>query len=295
MMQSKNFKGGALMFIVAMFMSIDAMIIRVLAGEIHPFFIVFTRAVFGLLILLPWLIQKPAILKTSGHKLHILRASIKLVGLSALFFALANASLSAVTTISFAAPFFVMLGAWVFFSEKLHPSRIIALLIGFSGVVVVLQPGHNDINIALVLAVFSALAIATIQLILKYQGQKENADTIVAWNLIVTVPLALIPAMWAWNNPTAFQWFLLALQGANGALAQFLGARAFQLSDASLIAPIDFVRLPMVGFGAFLLFQEVPSLSTWYGAIIIFIAFLVLTYGSRKNSNNSPSKFSNSN
>ena len=92
----------------------------------------------------------------------------------------------------------------------------------------------------------------------------------------------------------AFQWFLLALQGANGALAQFLGARAFQLSDASLIAPIDFVRLPMVGFGAFLLFQEVPSLSTWYGAIIIFIAFLVLTYGSRKNSNNSPSKFSNS-
>ncbi len=127
-------------------------------------------------------------------------------------------------------------------------------------------------NLALFSAVLSAIAIASIQLILKYQGQKENANTIVVWNLIVTIPLALLPALWAWSQPTNFQWFLLAIQGVNGALAQFLGARAFQLADASLIAPIDFVRLPMVGILAYLIFQEVPKHSTWYGAFVIFFS-----------------------
>ena len=280
---SRNFKGIFLMFLVAVFMTIDALIIRVLAGEIHPFFIVFTRAAFGLLVCLPWLLRKPQILKTSGLGLHITRAIIKLLGLVTLFYALANSSLATVTTITFATPFFVVLGAWIFFSERLYINRFCALIIGFAGVFIVLQPNDSAMNLALFSAVLSAIAIASIQLILKYQGQKENANTIVVWNLIVTIPLALLPALWAWSEPTNFQWFLLAIQGVNGALAQFLGARAFQLADASLIAPIDFVRLPMVGILAYLIFQEVPNHSTWYGAFVIFLAFLILTYGNRKN------------
>ncbi len=109
------------MFLVAVFMTIDALIIRVLAGEIHPFFIVFTRAAFGLLVCLPWLLRKPQILETSGLGLHITRAIIKLLGLVTLFYALANSSLATVTTITFATPFFVVLGAWIFFfGETLH-------------------------------------------------------------------------------------------------------------------------------------------------------------------------------
>ena len=282
---SRNFKGISLMLLVAVFMTIDALIIKVLAGEIHPFFIVFTRAAFGLLACLPWLLHKPQIIKTSGIGLHIMRAIIKLLGLVTLFFALANSSLATVTTITFATPFFVVLGAWIFFSERLYINRVCALIIGFAGIFIVLQPNNSEISLALFSAVLSAIAIASIQLILKYQGQKENADTIVIWNLIVTVPLALLPALWAWSEPTTFQWLLLVIQGVNGALAQFLGARAFQLADASLIAPIDFARLPMVGLLAYLIFQEVPNHSTWYGAAVIFLAFLILTYGNRKKPN----------
>ncbi len=271
------------MFLVAVFMTIDALIIKFLAGEIHPFFIVFTRAIFGFLVCLPWLFYRPEIIKTSGFGLHVLRAIIKLLGFAALFFALANSSLATVTTISFATPFFVVLGAWVFFSERLYTNRFFALIIGFAGVLIVLQPTDSEMSLALLSAVLSAIAIASIQLILKFQGQKENAETIVVWNLIVTVPLALLPALWVWSEPTPLQWLLLAIQGFNGALAQFLGARAFQLADASLIAPIDFSRLPMVGILAYLIFQEAPGLSTWYGAAVIFVAFLILTYGNRKN------------
>jgi len=273
--------GITLMVLVAVLGTVDAMIVRMLAGDIHPFFMVFTRAVFGLAVMLPWIIRQPHILHTDRYWLHILRAALKLVALIALFAALASASLAAVTTISFAAPFFVMLGAWLFLSERLRFLRILALAFGFGGVIIVLNPADGTLSFALMLALLSAVATATIQLILKYMGRRETADTLVAWNLIATVPLALLPALWFWAHPTAWQWLLLGLQGVNGAAAQFLGTKAFQLADASLVAPVDFVRLPLVGLVAFYVFNEIPGPATWLGAASIFTALMLIAYSGR--------------
>jgi drug/metabolite transporter (DMT)-like permease len=270
-----------IMVLVAVLGTVDAVIVRMLAQDVHPFFMGFTRSIFGLLILLPWIIRQPKILKTDRYWLHILRAALKLVALISLFAALANAGLATVTTISFAAPFFVMLGAWLFLSEKLRTARILAVIFGFGGVVIVLNPTTGSVNLALGFALLSAVATATIQLILKYMGRSEAADTLVAWNLIVTVPLALIPAIWFWANPTAYQWVLLAIQGVNGAAAQLLVTKAFQLADASLIAPVDFARLPLVGVIGFLFFSEMPSYATWIGAALIFVALMLTTYSGR--------------
>ncbi len=270
-----------IMVFVAVLGTVDAAIVRMLAGEIHPFFMGFTRATFGLLVMMPWIISQPHILKTDRYWLHILRAALKLVALIALFAALAHGALATVTTISFAAPFFVMLGAWLFLSERLRASRIFALILGFGGVVIVLNPSSGALSGALWLALLSAVATATIQIILKYMGRREGANTLVAWNLIVTVPLALIPAIWFWAHPTAYQWLLLAIQGMNGAAAQLLVTKAFQLADASLIAPIDFVRLPLIAIVAFVMFSEIPSHATWIGAGLIFGALMLITYSGR--------------
>jgi len=270
-----------IMIVVAVLGTVDAAIVRLLADDIHPFFMGFSRSVFGLLIMLPWIIRQPQILKTERYWLHILRAALKLVALISLFAALAHAALATVTTISFAAPFFVMLGAWLFLSEKLHLARILAVIAGFGGVVVVLNPGSGMMNAALGFALLSAVATATIQLILKYMGRSEATDTLVAWNLIVTVPLALIPAIWFWAHPSAYQWVLLAIQGINGAAAQLLVTKAFQLADASLIAPVDFARLPFIAIIGFWAFGEIPGHTTWFGAAMIFIALMLTTYSGR--------------
>jgi len=270
-----------IMIVVAVLGTVDAVIVRLLAHDIHPFFMGFSRSVFGLLIMLPWIIRQPQILKTDRYWLHILRAALKLVALISLFAALAHAALATVTTISFAAPFFVILGAWLFLSEKLYLARILAVIAGFSGVVIVLNPGSGMLNAALGFALLSAVATATIQLILKYMGRSEATDTLVAWNLIVTVPLALIPAIWFWANPSAYQWVLLAIQGINGAAAQLFVTKAFQLADASLIAPVDFARLPFVAIIGFWAFGEFPSHSTWLGAAMIFVALMLTAYSGR--------------
>lgn len=273
--------GLMFMLLVAVFMAFDAVLVRYLSGAVHPFVMAFTRALFGALVMLPWIFNRPGILKTSRIWLHVLRATLKLLSLVTLFAALAHAPLATVTAIGFAAPVFVTVGAWIFFHEKPRVSRIFGVIIGFAGVLILLRPTGGDVNPFLIYALISALLVGTIQLMLKYMGRTENADTLVAWNLLVTVPIALVPALWFWAPIGVVEWGILAVQGALGAGAQLMVTKALQLADASLVAPMDFVRLPFVATAAYLVFGEVADRATWIGGAVIFVSILFIASSSR--------------
>ncbi|MEZ5797614.1 MAG: DMT family transporter [Paracoccaceae bacterium] len=276
-----------LMMTVGVINAVDAVIVRLLAKEVHPFIIGLTRTSFGLLAMLPWILSRPAMLKTEYRLMHVLRAALKLGSLIAVFFALAEAPLADVTSIGFAAPLFVTVGAWFFFKERPQPVRVLAVGLGFVGVLIVLKPdwaAGMKISTALGLALLGALLTAVIQLMLKSMARRDKTDTLVAWNLIVSVPLAALPALLVWQNPSPYHWALLAVQGALGAVNQTMVTRAFQLADASLVAPIDFLRLPFVAILAFVLFQESAGLSTWAGAAVIFVATMIMAATRRERS-----------
>ena len=275
--------GVALMLLVAVFNALDAVIVRLLSPEVHPFIIGFTRALFGLLVVLPWILSRPSILRSQFRFLHVLRAALKLASLIAFFAAYASATLADVTAIAFTAPIFVTIGAWLLLGERLQTLRVFAVIAGFIGVLLVLRPGQQmGIAPGLSLALLGALLAATIQLMLKPMAAQDSTETLVAWNLIVTVPIAALPALWVWATPTPGQWILLALQGGLGALNMSLITRAFALAEASLIAPLDFLRLPIVAALAFVLFGQTVPLTTWLGGIVIFGATLLMARSARK-------------
>ena len=280
--------GVTLMLLVALMSAADAVIVRLLAGQIHPFMIAFTRVSFGLLAMLPWILRRPGMLRTRRIGVHVLRAALKLGSLVALFAALAGAPLASVTAIGFAAPLFVSVGAWFLLAEQPQPLRILAAGLGFVGVVTILWPAMEggSTATALWLALLSAVLTAAIQLILKVMGRAERAETLVAWNLIASVPLALGPALWFWTTPTPAQWGLLALQGTLGAISQGFVTRALQLADASLVAPVDFLRLPLVAGLAYLVFGEIARLETWIGASFIVVAIILMTLTARRPADN---------
>lgn len=283
--------GVLLMMLVGVINAVDAVIVRLLAREVHPFIIGLTRVSFGLAAMLPWILSRPQMLATQYRAMHVVRAALKLASLIAVFFALAEAKLADVTSIGFAAPLFVTLGAWFLFGERPQAVRILAVIMGFAGVVTVLRPGWSTglvISPALLLALLGALLTAVIQLMLKAMAKRDRTDTLVAWNLIVSVPLAAVPALLVWQNPTAYHWALLAVQGALGALNQTMVTRAFQLADASLVAPIDFLRLPFVALLAFAIFGEVVGMSTWIGAAVIFVATMIMAATRRGRSVDPP-------
>ena len=131
-------------------------------------------------------------------------------------------------------------------------------------------------------ALLGALLTAIIQLILKPMSARDSTETLVAWNLILTVPIALVPALWFWTAPTPWQWGLLALQGVVGAINMGLVTRAFSLAEASLIVPIDFLRLPIVAGLAFAFFGQTVSIATWIGGTVIFAATLMMARTARR-------------
>lgn len=263
---------AAMMMLATALNACDGVIVRLLAGQVHPFVIGFFRALFGLMVMLPWIIRHGDLMASPYRWLHILRAALKLASLLALFVAFANAPLSDVTAISFSTPIILLIGACLFLGERMTLRRAIAVLLGFAGTIVIVQPGMGGFDPALLFALAGALLTAVIQLILKGMTARDRGDRLVAWNLIAMVPLALLLSLSVWQTPTPAQLALLAAQGALGVASQSLITRAFSMADASFLAPLDFLRLPVIALMAYLAFAEVPGATTWIGAGIIVLA-----------------------
>ncbi|WP_138470221.1 DMT family transporter [Poseidonocella sp. HB161398] len=283
MTQQQARAGLLIMVAVTIGGAADSVIVRLLAGEIPAMQIGFTRALFGVVALAPLIARRPEILRTSARWSHVLRAALKLVSLVLLFAALQRAPLATVTAIGFASPLFVALGAWLVLSEVPDGFRSAGLMLGFAGIVVILGPALGEAQgPALMLALGSAVTTAAIQLMLKVMGRADGALTLVAWNLIASVPLALLPAALVWVWPSPLQWGLLAAQGVIGTACQLGVTRALQLADASLVAPVDFLRLPFVALAAWLVFAELPPPATFLGGAMVFAAVMVLSLAARR-------------
>jgi len=267
----------SMMVCVAFLNALDAVIVRLLAGEVHAFIIGFFRAMFGLLVMLPWIIGRVDLRASPYRWLHVLRAALKLGSLIALFIAYQRASLPDATAIFFSLPLFVMLGAWLFLDEHIGGAQVAALLVALVGMVIVVRPGGDGFDPALLFALIAAALTASIQLMLKRMARYDTSDRLVAWNLVAMTGLGVVLAAFVWKTPTVLQLTLLLAQGALGAANQTLVTKALQLSDASFVGPLDFLRLPAVALLAWILFGEVAGAATWTGAALICISVVVAT------------------
>jgi len=270
-----------LMVCAAVLAGVDVMIVRGLAGGVHPLIIGFFRALFGLLVLLPFLLGRIDMLASPFRTLHVFRAALKFASLVALFIAFAHAPLADATAINFTMPIFLTVGAWLILKEILAPFAIVGIIGGFIGVLIIIRPGTGTFDPWLLFALAGAVLTAISQLILRRMTLRDTTERLVAWNLLSMVPLGLLAALPVWATPTPWQIALLALQGGLGALNMALITRAFGMADASFLAPLDFLRLPVVAIMAFVFFGEIAPVSTWAGAATIFAAALLAAGGAR--------------
>lgn len=284
MYRHKNLAGIGLASLAAAIGAADAALVKYLSSEVHPFLMGFTRSAFGLAFMLPWIMTKRQVLHTPFLRQHVVRAGIKLASLLAFYLAFAIAPLAEVSAIAFAAPVFVTVAAWLFLSEKMRVQRVVSMAIGFLGVIVILVPHFgSEISPGLSFALLGAILTACIHLMLKPMSGREQTSTIVAWNLIATVPLSMLPAFYFWELPRPGVLALLALQGFLGVAAMAAMTRAMSLADLSLVITTDFIRLPLAALLGYVLFAEVLAPTTWIGVAAIFVATVLLTSGARKD------------
>ncbi len=265
------------MALLAAITAVDAAIIRIVGETLHPFEIGFFRVTFALLLIMPWLLRAGLQeLRTDYLLVHGLRAVLKLAAQIAYFYAVLVMPLADVAAIGFTKPMFVAIGAFLFLGEIMRVRRWMAISVGFVGVLIVLRPAGEVFDPLMLSALTAAIGLAGVALMMKYLSSREVTSRILAWNLIISVPVALILAVPVWVTPTAYILMLLLLQGALGALAQYSAARGMRLADASVLTAVEFIRLPLVALIAFLIFGEIADFWSWIGALVIFAATFYL-------------------
>lgn len=271
-----------MMVAAACFNSLDAVIVRLLAGEVHPLMIGFFRAFFGLVAFSPWIFARVDLRASPYRMLHAVRGCLKLASLVSLFIAFAHAPLAEVTAINFTMPMFLVLGAWLFLQERIGPASALGIIVGFVGVVIIIRPSAGGFDEWLLFALAGAVLMAAAQIMLRRMAVNDSTDRLVAWNLVATVPFGFVIMLPVWSTPTWEQLGLLALQGALGAFNMSLVTRAFAMAPASVLAPLDFLRLPIVALMAFVFFAELPVMQMWIGASVIIGATIISTSGFKR-------------
>jgi drug/metabolite transporter (DMT)-like permease len=248
-----------------------AIFIRLASSELHPFEIAFFRNFFGLVAALPILYRHGfAILRTDKLPLYFVRCLIGIVSMLAGFWSLVHLPLAQAVAISYATPLFITIGAVLVLGEVVRIRRWTAVAVGFIGVLIVVQPGTDSFSFATLVALLSALLSGIVAISIKFLSRTEAPDAIVLYTTLIWVPLSLIPALPYWVWPSPWVWLWVALAGFLGTGGHMLWTRANRLADASVIAPINFVQLPVVALLAWLVFDETVGIAVAIGSGVIF-------------------------
>jgi drug/metabolite transporter (DMT)-like permease len=255
-----------------LFFGLMAVAIRLASKSLPTFEIAFFRNVFGLLALLPLLLNGGASLRTKQLPRYLLRSTIGIGSMLAGFWAIGHLPLSQAISLSYSTPLFVTIAAVVWLGEHVRTRRWAAVIVGFLGVLVIVQPGSSAFTAGSLIAVLAAVLSAVVAIQIKQLSRVDPADTIVFYTYVFWVPLSLLPALFVWQWPHGINWLWLVCTGVFGTGGQLLWTRALRLGEVSALTPISFMQLPVVAIAGYFLFDENISRWTVLGAAIIFAA-----------------------
>lgn len=224
-------------------------------------------------------------LHTDRLGLQIFRSIVTLLSMLCGFTAVIKIPLAQATAIGFSQVLFVTIAAVLVLKEVVDGRRWAATVIGFAGVLIMLRPGSEGLDIYALLAVAGAICGAAITVSVRKLAASERTDTILLYQGIVLIVLLAVPTWAWWQAPTPNQWFWLITLSLFGTAGQWLITRAYQVGEAAALAPLDFSRLLLASFTGFVFFAEIPALTTWLGAAIVVGATL---YTIRKNARRVP-------
>ena len=243
----------------------------------------FFRFFLGLVIILPYIIKKKDdVLKTTHLKQHFLRAILGLPAMLLYFSALVLLPIEKLTAISFVVPLIVTILAVFFLGEKIFLYRTLALILGFSGMLVIIRPGFVDISIGVYMVLFSALLWSINIIITKKISKDDSAITILAYQSIFMSLLSFFIVLFFWEMPSLKTLIYLILAALCGTVLHLTLNHAFKLVDVSMTQPYSFLNLVFASIIGYFVFDEIPDLYTWIGALIIFTGVLIISYREMK-------------
>jgi len=237
---------------------------------------------FMLIVLLLGVVALPRLLITQRIWHQALRSFLMLGSTLLNFIALKTLRLDQTQTIAFLAPFVVALLAGPFLGEWIRWRRMLAILVGFSGIVVAVRPGYGTLEPGMIFAIGSMLCYAVFMLLTRYLAAYDLPEVTLFYSLIagtfVMAPFAI--SHWVWPQDW-LTWLLLVSMGFWGGLGHFIFILAYRHAPASVLAPFIYLGLITHGTGGYLVFGQVPDQWTLAGAAIVIASGIYMVHRER--------------
>jgi len=244
---------------------------KFLTDTMHPVQIVWFRQLgllFGVFVLIA--IRGPSVLRSSSPKLQIGRGVLAACSATLFIVGVSYVPLADAVAISFVAPFMVTLMGALILREPVGVRRWVAVTIGFVGTLIVIRPGMGLMHPAAGLVIIAATAFALRQILSRVLAGADSTQTTVAYTAIVSWVLLCIPLPFVWQAPaTTFEILLLIAMAVIAAFAETLVIVALSLTQAVVVAPVQYSLIIWGTLYGFFIFGQLPDAWTWIGTVII--------------------------
>lgn len=269
--------------------SIMAVSGRQVGPSLDTFEIMTYRSILGIVIVVSVATFRGTLtqVRTKRLPLHLVRNISHFAGQNLWFYALTVIPLAQLVSLEFSYPIWVALAAPFLLGEKLTRTRLIAALVGFVGILIVVQPGIVSLNAGTVAAVLCAFGFAGSAMATRKLTRDQSITCILFWLAVMQAVLGLICAGAdgdiALPSPAAVPWVILI--GCCGLTAHFCLTKALALAPAAIVTPMDFARLPVLALVGAVFYGEVLDPFLFLGGAVIFGAIYVIVVSPPANSN----------
>jgi drug/metabolite transporter (DMT)-like permease len=259
--------------------SVMAVSIRQAAREgLSIFEILAIRSAVALIVLAVLLLLRPELrvhARPRRMKIHLLRNSVHYASQYAWALALTMLPLAMVFALEFTMPGWTALLAVWLLHEKMTPSRLGVVVLGLVGVLVILRPGIADFNPAAFLVLGAAFGYAITMITTKKLTATETTFGIVFWMAVIQLPLSLLGSDLTVFAHLEMRHILPALGvGLAGLASHYCLSNAFRAGDATLVVPLDFMRIPLIAVVGWAFYGEQLDIFVLFGALIIIAGVL---------------------
>lgn len=241
----------------------------------------FYRQFLAIPLILVWIAMGPgwSALKTKRPGAHMVRMGLGLTGMGFNFGAMILLPLAEATVIGFTVPMFATILAALLLGEKVGLPRWSAVLLGFAGVLIVVQPGHANIApMGAAVALTGALMTAAVTIQIRQLGATENPATTVIWFTVSSlIPLGIL-MFWFAQPHDGTTWAILFGIGLTGGIGQLCLTAALRFAPVSVVMPMDYTALIWSTLWGLVIFETLPSPWTWVGAPIIIGSGLIIVW-----------------
>ncbi len=209
---------------------------------------------------------------------HFLRCVVGLIALFSFFYAFTHMPLADAVAITFAAPVFVTAVSVPLLGEKVGARRWSAVLVGFVGVLIMVQPSAGLFDSVAVVPLFGTVFYALAMIFIRKLSKTETSTSIVFYFTLTCtlVSAAFLPFVWV--TPSFADFFWLVGIGLVGGLAQITMTLAFRNADVALIMPFEYTAMVWAALLGFFIWGEVPGLNIWVGVTIVMASGLYILF-----------------